>query len=456
MQFQASLRSLFVALGFATAALPTSAATIDVKTIEVDGERTSFILVEGELAYGDEGLFVDAALRLSDGVVILSGPGGNVHSAIEIGKAIRLKGFATAVASGDMCASACALAWLGGRMRLLAEDARIGFHAVSLSTDPNRQADSVGNALVGAYLNELNLPANAIAYITQAQPDDMRWLTIPDARRVGIEVTALTPDKAEPEDKPEGASRPETPATARPATITDNWTSYGEWIQTYSRPTFAEAEALAEFDDQRLPDTFVFLYDNGWYVVAMGPYPSDTARAERNRLVSLGEIPNDSLVTTGRRFTALVWGGQPTRPAMSALPPRRDPQFVALNTARAFFSTWSGPNGSALGYLATVYTSEVDYYGKPTNRSAVLAEKTDFVERWPVRSYVLEPGTRTSCRPDGTCVVSGTVRWHTYSSARNSTSIGTARFSLTVSTNDPVRIIAESSEVLTRQLREGR
>jgi hypothetical protein len=52
---------------------------------------------------------------------------------IDIGKAIRLKDFETAVVSNKnsktICASACALAWLGGTRRFMSATARIGFHA---------------------------------------------------------------------------------------------------------------------------------------------------------------------------------------------------------------------------------------------------------------------------------------------------------------------------------------
>jgi hypothetical protein len=193
MRLRDCLRSLLAAFGLAAAAGPAGAVTIDVRTVDRDGGPTSVIVVEGEFVYGDEKAFIQAALNVPEGFVVLSSPGGNVHAAIEIGKAIRLKGLKTAVLDGATCASACAIAWLGGNTRYMGRNAQVGFHAVTLSNDPKHLADSVGNALVGAYLGQLNLSTPAIAYITQAQPDDMRWLTVEDAREVGIEVSDLTP-----------------------------------------------------------------------------------------------------------------------------------------------------------------------------------------------------------------------------------------------------------------------
>ena len=52
---------------------------------------------------------------------------------------------------------------------------------------------SSGNAVLGAYLNQLGLPVPAIEYVTQAKPADMQWLTFEDARRIGLQVTSLEP-----------------------------------------------------------------------------------------------------------------------------------------------------------------------------------------------------------------------------------------------------------------------
>jgi hypothetical protein len=149
------------------------------------------IVVDGELAPGDDQKFADAAIRLKDATVILSGPGGDLFVGIGIGEAIRLKGFDTLVISSGRCASACALAWLGGTKRSLGEGAAVGFHA-AYTTDGGGQdaVSSSANAAIGAYLTKLGLPSAAIDYVTEPQPDDIQWLTLDDAARVGIDVRA--------------------------------------------------------------------------------------------------------------------------------------------------------------------------------------------------------------------------------------------------------------------------
>jgi hypothetical protein len=112
---------------------------------------------------------------------------------MEIGRAIRLKGFGTLVPQGFQCASACALAWLGGSPRFMGHDATVGFHAVFTTNNGQDTVSSAGNAVVGAYLDQLGLSMQAITYITEKQPNDIQWLTFDDAGRLGIEARKFPP-----------------------------------------------------------------------------------------------------------------------------------------------------------------------------------------------------------------------------------------------------------------------
>ena len=171
---------------------PASAggATIKIdKTTDNNGQEVTIISVEGELVSGDDKRFVDAALRATGGtMVMLNSPGGDMLAGIEIGRAIRLKGFSTLVPQGFQCASACALAWLAGAQRFMGQGATVGFHAMFTTENGQNTVSSVGNAVVGAYLSQLGLSMLAITYITEKQPNDIQWLTFDDATQFGIEV----------------------------------------------------------------------------------------------------------------------------------------------------------------------------------------------------------------------------------------------------------------------------
>jgi hypothetical protein len=67
-------------------------------------------------------------------------------------------------------------------------NARIGFHAVYTDSNGQSMVSSAGNALVGAYLNQLGLPSPAIYYITNTSPNEIQWLTFSDAQNYGVDV----------------------------------------------------------------------------------------------------------------------------------------------------------------------------------------------------------------------------------------------------------------------------
>lgn len=160
------------------------AATITV----ISSQSRSLVTIRGELEFGDEDTFAEKVLRLKEAVVMFNSPGGNLVAGLEIGRAIRLKGFDTFVPDGMVCASACGLAWLGGKTLLAGPRAQIGFHAAWAMEGGQKGVTGPGNALVGAYLHSLGLRDEAIVYLTLASPDDAKWLNFKDAQELGIHV----------------------------------------------------------------------------------------------------------------------------------------------------------------------------------------------------------------------------------------------------------------------------
>ena len=179
--------------------IPTAAIGATIEVISVDATEYQLVTVTGPFELDDIANFKTKTSLLTKAIVSFVSDGGNLKAGIEIGQEIRMKGFASAVPNAARCASACALAWLGGTTRFMGNSARIGFHSSSLPR--NGQADEapigdIGNALMGAYLNRIGLPDRAVIYITQATPDAMTWLSLSDAQEQGINV-ALLPSAAE-------------------------------------------------------------------------------------------------------------------------------------------------------------------------------------------------------------------------------------------------------------------
>ena len=161
------------------------------RIVKTEGQAASVVIkVSGELLRGDENKFIQIAGTAESATVIFQGPGGNLFAGIEIGKVIRFKRFDTLVPNGNVCASACALAWLGGASRLIGATGRIGFHAPYFRGPGGSilAASRTGLAFVAEYLHELGLSKAAIHYITETPPEKLKWLGFLEARTVGIEV----------------------------------------------------------------------------------------------------------------------------------------------------------------------------------------------------------------------------------------------------------------------------
>src|SRR5258708_13501313 len=148
MRLSVSIASILLAT------TPALAATITLRPQTPD--RPTVVIVEGPLVALDEDQFAAKTSSLSSAFVAFSSDGGSLVAGLRIGEAIRRKGFFTIVPDGRRCASACALAWLGGIESFIGADARIGFHApYDPSSDPET---GVGDAGVGAYSSKLALP----------------------------------------------------------------------------------------------------------------------------------------------------------------------------------------------------------------------------------------------------------------------------------------------------------
>ena len=88
---------------------------INAAEFQVLNTKVPIIIVSGKLKLKDEKKFIAKILNIDQAVVVLNSTGGNLVAGLEIGKAIHLKNFSTYVPADTICASACALAWLGGK-----------------------------------------------------------------------------------------------------------------------------------------------------------------------------------------------------------------------------------------------------------------------------------------------------------------------------------------------------
>lgn len=204
------MRKFFAAIQIAVSAIFLVDSVHAAQIEKVSSGGVDAIVIVGELQFEDRLKFIQLALGLESAVVFLSSPGGNLKAGIEIGKAIRMKGFHTAVPDSSECASACALVWLGGARRVLVGSGKVGFHAAYKMEAGAAIESGMANAMVGAYLNTLGLSETAIIAMTSARPDQMTWVTAANANSLGIGVETLpgSTKKTAPKKNARAASVP--------------------------------------------------------------------------------------------------------------------------------------------------------------------------------------------------------------------------------------------------------
>lgn len=157
----------------------------------VKGEE-DLINIKGNFKIGDENKFRALALTSSKATVFLDSDGGMLQPAIEIGKIIRIKGFATAV-QDTICLSACAMVWLAGEPRMMSNLTSIGFHApYKVDSGGKAKSDVTHGALAGSYLTSLGFSPKVVMFVVSAGANDLHLLNKATADRLGIAVTFNT------------------------------------------------------------------------------------------------------------------------------------------------------------------------------------------------------------------------------------------------------------------------
>jgi hypothetical protein len=122
-------------------------------------------------------------------LVRLESPGGHVLPALQVAMIIQQHGLDTYV--GRLCASACTIAFLGGRERWLAAGARLGFHQARARGFP---AEQVNEYLRQAYVH-FHVPQSFIAHVLRTRPADI-WFPTPAELRAVRYTTGDAPASA--------------------------------------------------------------------------------------------------------------------------------------------------------------------------------------------------------------------------------------------------------------------
>ncbi len=171
----------FVLLIAACIAAPSVSRAVEVETGTSEGIRV--LTISGAFTSRDDpGRLARSLAAFRPDIVAFDSPGGNIYSAMSFGRTIRTHGATTVQVRGMECASACALAFLGGTERY-AEPGSIGMHKTSFAGDyPLSAADAVSavqsaTADVLAYLGEMGVDPSLLQLALSYDSWDIRYLS---------------------------------------------------------------------------------------------------------------------------------------------------------------------------------------------------------------------------------------------------------------------------------------
>ena len=182
-------------------------ATAQPMTFELVGGGR--LMATGTITPGISQSFAAEAERHGEYIktVVLNSPGGSVADALEMGRLIREKRFATAVEAGKYCVSSCPLVFAGGVDRRAGDKAIIGVHQVaaihSAANGPPRDEMSVAqniSARCQRYLGDMGVSLQVWVHAMETphdrlfvfRPDELKSLNLVTAAAVAAPATAKT------------------------------------------------------------------------------------------------------------------------------------------------------------------------------------------------------------------------------------------------------------------------
>ncbi|WP_298857663.1 hypothetical protein [uncultured Sulfitobacter sp.] len=145
------------------------------------------VLLEGEIAGGDATRILKQIeeLREAPTRAILNSPGGSVQDALELGRALRLKGMETEMREGDICYSACPYLLAAGVTRTVPNKAFVGVHQHYFGESTLLPAFAAvediqrGQGQVMRYLDQMGIDPLVMQHALVTPPDEI-YVLLPE------------------------------------------------------------------------------------------------------------------------------------------------------------------------------------------------------------------------------------------------------------------------------------
>jgi hypothetical protein len=167
------------------------------------------LIATGMIAPGSANAFASEVNARGEYIktIVLSSPGGSVGDALEMGRLIRARGFATEVEKDRVCVSSCPLVFVGGARRAAGANAIIGVHQV-FAPDPAEAArhDTMSEAQrVSArcqrYLADMGVDLKMWVHAMETPKDRLFIFSAKELRELNIVTPTNVAANAEGSDK---------------------------------------------------------------------------------------------------------------------------------------------------------------------------------------------------------------------------------------------------------------
>jgi hypothetical protein len=201
-------RAILIAVGLLITAVsvPSGTLALEFSLHPNNKSRTlTAILATGDIERGDvEKLkaFLSRTRKKKNTAIYLASPGGDLFEGTRLGLFFKERRIKTVIEGGYVCASACALAFLGGTdksgnpWRSSSTNSRLGFHAFTDRAVGSVSSDEVQGVV--AYILQYGLivkaPTELLIAGFSTPNSDMFWVSQSDICALGIKLWSVERD----------------------------------------------------------------------------------------------------------------------------------------------------------------------------------------------------------------------------------------------------------------------
>jgi hypothetical protein len=195
-----------VGLLIAAVSVPSGTLALEFSVHPNNKSRTlTAILATGDIRRGDlEKLktFLSQTGRKRNTAIYLASPGGDLYEGMSLGRFFKYKHIKTVVEGGHECASACAIAFLGGTdnsgnpWRSSSTTSRLGFHAFNAPNSGPISPDQVQQIVADMldYGITVKAPIGLLIEGFRTPSHNMLWLSQRDICALGIKLWSVELD----------------------------------------------------------------------------------------------------------------------------------------------------------------------------------------------------------------------------------------------------------------------